>query len=222
MRSIRLKAVLAVSVWALAVSAGAGDAPSQAKGQKAGAQAIETLFFQYRDALLEGDGAKAADVMSARTIGFYDGVLKHVLNTPRAKLANLDFMTKFMVLRIRHEFTKAEISRMTGRDLFMIGVDKGWISKSSVASFRELADIKVGSSEASASVPAAGGLPLFHFVKESGQWKLDLVASFELGRMAMNQEIAKSGLTEEQFIIRALGVLSSKKVDEEQIFSPPL
>ena len=54
-----------------------------------------------------------------------------------------------------------------------------------------------------------------------GQWKLDLVASFALANDAMKQEITKAGLTEEQFIIRALSALSAKKVDE-RIFSPPL
>jgi hypothetical protein len=75
--------------------------------------------------------------------------------------------------------------------------------------------------KASASIAQAPGIAAFHFVNESGQWKLDLVASFQLANDAMGQEITKSGLTEEQFIVRVLGMLSSKEIDE-RIFSEPL
>ena len=221
MYPIRLKAVLAVAaVCALAVSAGAGNAPSQPKGQAAAARAIETAFSQYKDALLQGDGPKAADVVSARTIAFYDGIATHALNTPREKLVKLDFMSRFMILRIRHEFTRSQISQMTGRELFVTGVNRGWISKSSVANSERLVDIRVASSEATASMPSARGFPAFHFLKESGQWKLDLAATFALANGAMKHEIAKSGMTEDQFIIRALSILSSREVDE-RVFSPP-
>jgi hypothetical protein len=64
-------------------------------------------------------------------------------------------------------------------------------------------------------------VPLFRFLKESGQWKLDLAASFGLANAAVQHEIKKSGLTEEQYILRFLRVLTSKEIGEE-IFSPPL
>ena len=159
--------------------------------------------------------------MSEKTIAFYDGIVTHALKTPREKLAELDFMTKFMTLRVRHEFTKSQIAAMTGRELLAAGVDKGWISKSTVANIDQLVNIKVNASEASASLPVAPDVPLFQFLKESGQWKLNLLASFAVARDMMKQEVAKSGLTEEQFIVQAIGALSSKKVDE-RIFSPPL
>ena len=219
--SIRRKAVLTLTLcWALAVSAGGSDAPSQPKGQAADAGAIQTVFAQYKDALLEGDGQKAADVVSAGTIGFYDGIVTHVLTTPRAELMKLDFISKFMVLRIRHESTRAQLSRMTGRELLAIGVARGWISKSSVANIERLVNIRVHASEATAAMSMAPEFPAFRFLKEAGQWKLDLAASFPLANNAMKEEIKKAGLTEDEFIIRTLNALSSKPVDD-RIYSPP-
>ena len=212
-KAFRSSAILALSL-ALAASA-------QPKDQPTDAQAIQAVFAQYKEALLQGDGAKAADIVSARTIAFYDGIVTHTLNTPREKLVGLDFISKFMVLRIRHEFTKAEISEMTGRKLLETGVNKGWISKASVANIEQLVEIKVDASEASAAMAAFPGVPAFHFLKESGQWKLDLVGSFALANAAMKQEITNAGLTEEQFIIQALRMVSSREVDE-RIFSPPM
>ena len=214
MTPIRPKRLLALStVLIFALSAGAADAPSDTR-------AIQTVFSQYKAALLEGDGSKAADIVSARTIAFYDGIAAHALKTPRAKLADLDFISKFMVLRIRLEFTRSQIEQMTGRELLATGVEKGWISKSTVANIERLVNVKVVASEASASLPVAPEIAAFRFLRESGKWKLDLVATFALANAAMMQEVTKSGMTEDQFILRVLSALSSKEVNE-RIFSPP-
>jgi hypothetical protein len=216
MRPIRFRALLAAaSLCILAFSGFAGNA------ETADQASIRRVFAGYREALSGGDGAKAADLVSGRTIAYYGGIVSHVLNAPREKLAGLDFISKFMVLRIRHEFRKAAIEKMNGRQLLILGVDRGWISKSSVANVAQLAEIRVSQHTASASIAQAPEFPLFHFLNESGQWKLDLVSSFELGNAAIAQEVKKSGMTEEQFIVRTLTMLSSKRVDE-RIFSGPL
>ncbi len=216
MNPIRRRAALALTVCTLAWSAPAANTPSQSKE----AQAIQTAFAEYKDALLMGDGPKAADLVSAGTIVFYDSMLRHALNTPREKLARLDFLSKFIVVRVRHEFTRAQIAQMNGRDLLVVGVNNGWISKSSVANIERLVNIKVQSYEAFAAMPLLPEIQFFHFLKESGKWKFDLTSSFDLANVAMKQEIKKSGLTEEEFITRLLRMLSAKEVDE-RIFSAP-
>jgi hypothetical protein len=220
--SIKSRALLAAaSICALAFNLSAGNGAPSRSGRDTAAQAsIRKTFAEYRQALSDGDGAKAADLVSAQTIGYYGEIVDHALNMPRQKLARLDFISKFMVLRIRHEFDQAQIEAMNGRQLLILGVDKGWISKASVAEVDQLSDIKVDGHRASASIPQASGIPLFYFLNESA-WKLDLVASFQLGNDAIGQEVKKSGLTEEAFIVRALNILSTKKVDE-RIFSGPL
>jgi len=214
----RSRAVPALSTFlALVLSA----AVSAQQGQTTEARAIETAFSEYKTALLEENGAKAADIVSARTIAFYEGIRTQALTTPREKLSSLDFMSRLMVIRVRHEFTKAQIEQLTGRKLLAFAVDRGWISRSGVATIEQLTDIQVNGSKASASIPGGRGFPLFHFVKESGQWKLDLVASFDIGNMAMKEEIKKSGMTEDQFIVRILTMLSNRKVDDS-VYSPPV
>lgn len=212
MPSMKWRAVVALLSLSILATTAVADAASDA------AQ-IRAAFSQYKEALLEGDGEKAAEVVSARTIAYYDGIRTHVLTTPREKLAELDLISKFMVLRIRHEFTRAEMVAMNGRQLLITGVDRGWISKSSVANIEELVNIKAGATEASAAIPAGPEIPLFQFLKESGQWKLNLEGSFALANEALKYAVTKSGLTEEQFIMRMLGSVSSRKV-EDRIFSP--
>ena len=211
---------IAASLSAFAVSVPANVPLYQQQSQAADTSAIEKTFSQYRQALLDGDGSAAANLVDSRTIANYDEIVKNALNMPRQNLAQLDFISKFMVLRIRHEFNKSQIEKMSGRELFVIGVEKGWISKSTVSNVTQLAKIKVDLYKASASFPQAPDIPALAFLNESGQWKLALWQAFELANMAMKPEVEKSGLTEEQFIMRLLGVLSSKKVDERILVAP--
>ena len=187
--------------------------------QAAEVAAVRKVFDEYKTALLEGNGSAAADVVSTATIKYYGEMLEHVLHTPREKLGELDFLSKFIVLRVRHEFTKSEIEKLTGRELFVIGVNKGWIAKATVAEI-ELIEIKVGEKDASGFIAVAPEIPVFHFRKESGVWKLNLLASFELGNRAIKEQISGSGMTEEQFILRTIEMVSPRKVDERILDGP--
>lgn len=222
MRLNKFQALLIVmSLWAVAVNVPGKTPLYRTQGQVTDTSAIEKAFLQYRDALLEDNGSKAAELVDAGTIKYYDEMLAHALNIPRQNLLQLDFTSKFMVLRIRHEFNKSQIEKMTGRELLVIGVERGWTSKSWVSKVKQLVNIKVELDKASASIPLAPNIPIFHFLNESGQWKLNLLPILEMFNVAIKLQVTKSGLTEEEFIMRLLSTLSSKKVDE-RILSGPL
>ena len=212
--------LIVMSLCVLAADIFASSPLSQAQTQTS-EEAIQSTFSQYRKALLEGDGSKAAYLVDTRTIELYGEIRTHALEMSREKLSQLDFISHFMVLRVRHEFSKSQIEKMTGRELFKLGVDKGWISSSTVSNVERLARIKVDLPKAAASVPQAPNTPALYFLNESGQWKLALWQSFEIANLAMKAEVKKSGLTEQEFIMKTLAALSSKKVDA-RILSGPL
>jgi len=212
--------LIVMSLSALAADIFASPPFSQSQTQTS-EEAIQSTFSQYRKALLESDGSKAADLVDTRTIKLYDEIRTNALEMPRQKLSQLDFISKFMVLRVRHEFSKSQIEKMSGRELFKLGVDKGWISASTVSNVERLARIKIDLHKASASIPQAPNTPALYFLNESGQWKLALWQSFEIANLAMKSEVEKSGLTEEEFVIKTIDALSSKKVDV-RILSGPL
>ena len=184
-------------------------------------QAIQNTFSQYRKALLERDSSGAADMVDSRTIALYAQILTDALNMPHEKLSQLDFISKFILLRVRHEFNRSQIEKMSGRDLFKLGVDRGWISNSTVTNVDRLARIEIDADKASASIPQAPGVTALYFQKESGQWKLALWQSFRIANLAMKAQVEKSGLTEEEFILKTINTLSSKKVNA-RILSGPL
>ena len=195
--------------------------PPQLHTQTPDPEAIQNTFSQYKEALLKGDASKAAEMVDKRTITFYGEILTNALEMPHRKLRQLDYLSKFMVLRVRHEFNKSQLEKMSGLDLFKLGITSGWISPSTVSNVDRLVNIKIDLYKASASVPKFPNTPALYFLKESGQWKLALWQSFELVNYAMRVTVEKSGLTEEQFIIKSINMLSSKKVDA-RILSGPL
>ena len=103
---------------------------------------IRQSFEEYREALLEGDSEAAILVVDQKSIDWYGDVLEYALALEREEVARLDFVEKFTLLRLRHEFSKEELEGFTGEDVLKIGIDNGWISKSSVEAM-ELVDIQV-------------------------------------------------------------------------------
>ena len=102
-----LLVVMCLSALATNSYASAPPLPPQTRiGAK---EAIQNTFSQYRKALLEGDSSRAADMVDARTIALYAQILKEALNMPHEKLSQLDFISKFMLLRVRHEFNRSQI-----------------------------------------------------------------------------------------------------------------
>src|SRR5687768_1161148 len=111
--------LIVMSLCALAADIFASSPLSQSQ-TRTSEEAIQSTFSQYRKALLEGDGSKATELVDTRTIALYGEIRTNALEMPREKLSQLDFISKFMVLRVRHEFSKSQIEKMSGRELFKL------------------------------------------------------------------------------------------------------
>jgi hypothetical protein len=180
---------------------------------------IQQVFEQYRSALLQGDGEAALAALDLETIDWYEQVIEFALTLDRDDLNRLDFIEKFTVLRLRHEFSRDELEDLTGDELIKIAIENGWISRSSVESL-ELEDVEVNDLRGIVTITGISE-PLFLFVKEDGQWKFMLWKVTALGNPAFEQLVAESGLSEDEFVIGILEALSSFQVDE-RIFDGPI
>lgn len=180
---------------------------------------IRQVLEEYRSALLQGDGKTAIQLVDSKTIDWYDQVLAFALTLERDDLDRLDFTEKFIVLRLRHEFSLDQLEDLIGEEVLIIGIERGWISHSSVESM-ELEDIEVHDLRGFVTFDEMIE-PIFVFVKEDGQWKFMLWKLAALGNVAFVQLVEESGLTEDEFIIGILEALSSFQVDE-RIFDGPI
>lgn len=182
---------------------------------------IAEVFQKYRTSLLADDGQAAWSVVDAHTQEYYAEALHDALSMPKADLDRLDFLHKFMILRLRHEFRKPELQRFTGEKIFVLGVTNGWISKATVQNLKPFHQIVVDGNYATAYIREAPDVPLFHFIKEKTGWKLALTKTFEFASSTMDQARQQSGLSERDYIIALLKAVSKYRFDEA-IFEGPL
>lgn len=184
-------------------------------------EAVRTAFEQYRKALLERDGELASRTVDRRTLETYQRYLELAQTIDRAGLDALDLLAKLFVLRLRHELDAAQLAAATGREIFALGVDNGWISDSSVRD-TEIAKITIDNTSASVSIRRAPNVPLFFFSKEGVSWKFALWKMFPIVEPALRKMMAESGETDEvAYVISIIEAVSPRKFDRTPLTGPP-
>ena len=183
-------------------------------------QCVKDVFQAYRKALLDQNGEAAWSYIDSHTANYYGDMLSKSLSLPRDDLDRLELISQFMVLRLRLEFKKSKLESMTNKDVFVIGVQQGWIGKSTVEGI-VIDRIEINGHTAIAFMAKAPNVPLFHFIKEADNWKLSLVRNLEMPNLLFVKMLNDSGLSEREFLIDLLSSVSIFQVDEK-IFDGPL
>ncbi len=182
---------------------------------------VQTTYQTYRNALLQNNGKSAWKSIDLRTKDYYNDIVRDCLSLKRADLDRLDLLSKIMILRIRLEYREDELKTFDGESIFVIAIQKGWVSKSTAQSINKMEIIKIEQNMAKGYLKQAPDFPLFHFVKETDGWKLALWKSFEYGNMALKETIKNKGMSEDEFLAIILSQISKYKVDE-RVFDGPL
>ncbi len=174
---------------------------------------VRAAFARYRDALLQKDGGAAAGAVDEETVAFYAGIREAALGAAPAVVKKRGLLERMMFLRLRHELDPVALQRMSGGDLLAYGVDKGWVSASSVAS-AALGQVKVSGVEATGQV-LSGGRPTpfsFSFRKSGDGWRFRLMPLMMLGEPALKEMAERQGLEENEFLFRLLEQVSGQPV----------
>lgn len=174
---------------------------------------IQSTFSRYKSALLSANGKAAAEEVCSQTILWYEKARNDALSMKRVQLNRVDILRKFSILRLRHEFSKQQLENMDGKQLFIIGVNNGWISPDSVRTTR-LDRIEAAADQAKAYIKTSPLTPAFHFIKENKKWKLALVKSFPLVIKTF-KAMKPPDVNEDEWIITLLEMVSKKKVDKK-------
>lgn len=182
---------------------------------------IQQTYKKYRSALLSNEGLSAWKEIDKRTQDYYHDIARDCISLDRKDFDRLDLISKILILRIRLEYRAEQLKKMDGKDIFTVGVKKGWINNSSVQAIKHLSRVTVNQNMAQGFIEQAPDIPALHFAKEGNDWKLSLWRSFEMGNMALRQTIQSKKMSENEFLKRVLGQLSKYKVDD-QIFNGPI
>lgn len=176
------------------------------------ADAIE-LYEKYRKAVLEKDGETAADCVTASTLELYGSWLELARNASRQELERESVMNMFVVVRLRSEYVRPEIEAISPRELFMIGVRKGWVSRSSVENV-EIASVEIEGDGGKLFVSKESDVH-FPVVREQDGWRLDLGPVMERAGPLMDAQAAEAEMTKPEFVELMYRSVSKEPLDPE-------
>lgn len=214
-RSYLLLALLLALLAALPCSAQSAvklDAKDQA--------AIRGILEQYRKSLGAVDGDAFVKILDSKTMQWHQETAQAAQSANKAELAKLGVLNRLMVLRLRHEYNKADLAKLTGPEVIVTAVKKGWINNN-FADMVVIASYGVNKDGlAYVTLRQNAKVPAFWFAKESGQWQLALSHTFTGADKGLEQVVKKAGLSEEDFLLKTLETESKKKVDKKILDGP--
>ena len=182
--------------------------------------AIRQAFDDYREAVLSNDGEKILDMVDFNTILWYRNVLEDALTINRADLSNRDFMPKFTILSLRHQYTTAELETLTAEGLLLTAIEEGQFNEGTLESL-EIHEVTIQGVDASLAFTDSPDLSIFFLKKEHDGWKVALWKIIAVSGPTLQQIIATSELSEDEYIVLALEAAFGNEVDEA-IFEGPL
>jgi hypothetical protein len=138
-------------------------------------RAVLALFNAYRDAMSRYDGDVVVELVGEETIALYDRYLQQAITLDRGGLEALRAIDLVTVLRIRMEYRPERLLEIDGKELLADTIARRWTGD--VSDLR-LEEIEVEGERASATAAGHGREPVF-FVREAGEWRIDLVRYLE-------------------------------------------
>lgn len=180
---------------------------------------VKAVFEKYKKAIQSDDGKTAAEVVDDTTIKWYADAIADALKADKASTRRMKLINKFTVLRLRLDFSKDELTKMTGKGLFILSIERGWTGKGGMESV-VIDRVKFDKELAQAFLKEDPDVPAFYFIRSNNAWKLALWKSFEMANVAMSQMAKERGMGEDEFILATLKRLSKFKVDES-LYEPP-
>lgn len=179
-------------------------------------KAVCDVFESYREALSGKDGARAAELVSDRTLSYYGNMKQAALHMPADSARKLALQDRLLLLFLRQRLSAEELRERTGREIFVRAVDEGWIGN---AQTLELYGAHIGEDFAQLEVYDRDGTlyPLECF-KERGEWKLDLMFVSKLAGKGLSQQIG--GEQEDERLLTLVEAASGQKTTAD-IWEPP-
>ncbi len=199
-----------------------GLAFSSATAAATDEDAVRATFAAYQQALIEGDGERAAALVDAETETYYQTLRRLVLEGSAEEVRSRSFVDRFLVVVFRHEFEAAELIEMELADVIVRAMDIGWINAETIRQLA-LGQVEVTGDEAVAEArtrasledPAlASGMDglSYRFVHEAGGWKFRFSALVESIDSVMRDFAERLGADEDDLIFTLVEALTGTEV----------
>jgi hypothetical protein len=175
---------------------------------------IKRSFNDFKNAVTNGRGEEAALLVDSETLEWFDEAGTVALFSGKKEIdeAGLDLMQKISILRLRADLNKAALESLNGADIFAHFVNKKWLD-TDLLNAADLNVLRVLKNEAFFGVIDEPEIfDFFPFIWENNQWKFVYWKSFPLNVALLEEDLAASGLTEDQFLLEYLKLTSHPNV----------
>ena len=164
-------------------------------------QQVGTLFGTARAALAAGDARTLLAQLSRRSLMSLEAVRNAARMGEAAPLTGLGPSEKLGVLGLRRHFSAADLRRLRTADLVGRLLAGRWLKPATVRG-TQLGDITLTGSQASAPllINDRPSLANAHFVREGGQWRLDLARTAATADSMLRLLIQFSGQSEDAYL----------------------
>ncbi|AKT39511.1 hypothetical protein [Chondromyces crocatus] len=183
--------------------------------------AVRDIFLRYRDAIVTRKGKEAVGVVSTKTLGYFDAMRTGALHMSASELRAQPVMDRLMILLLRARIPKEELQGWTGKELFAVAVDNGWVGdnvQSIQPSTIEIQgnEARIGARAGGEELPSAMG---FKAYREEGGWKLDVMSIGEIAQQALQEQLGQIDPDADRALLMLLSQLLQRKLDAS-IFEP--
>jgi hypothetical protein len=213
-------AVLALLL--VAVSASAAPIANPESPESPEAAAVKRGFAEYKAALKQRDGVRAAAAVSSNSFRYYDRMRRLALSAARDELEQLEGTERMLVLALRQQAPLELLANGTPEELVAHAVTTDAITDTSVAR-TELGEIR-REGDLSRGWIIVDGTPMqgvLQFALEGDRWKFDLEFAMKSSAGLIAAIAKESGLPEDEVILILLGQGGRQPVGPE-IWQPPM
>ena len=215
---VRLPVLAAVLILAAAPLAAQPTTPDAGDAEAA----VRATFEAYRQALIAGDGERAAALFDRETGDYYRELKRLVLDGGEEEVRQRTFVDRFLIVAFRHQFDAAELTAMELADVIARAMEIGWINGAAIEQLA-VGEVRIEGDEAYAAArtrasledPALGGGVdelEYRFVNEGGTWKFRFSALVSSIDEVMRNLAAQLGADEDDLIFTLVESLTGVEV----------
>lgn len=184
--------------------------------------AVRATFEAYRQALIAGDGERAAALVDRETDAYYRELKRLVLDGGEEEVRQRTFVDRFLIVAFRHQFDAAELTGMDLAEVIVRAMEIGWINGAAIEQLA-VGEVRIEGNEAFAAArtrasledPALGGgidELEYRFVNEGGTWKFRFSALVSSIDEVMRNLAEQLGADEDDLIFTLVESLTGVEV----------
>jgi hypothetical protein len=141
------------------------------------ASQVRNTYTRIVDALLNRDGRTASNLVTQETLDFYEQCRQAALDSSSIDFEQISQIEVVLIFQLRYLSSRDELSKMTGKDVFQWGVERGLVGEKGMKGV-SLDRVQIDGDVAFATVfkdrkPVPG--LAFRFAREYGAWVFDML-----------------------------------------------